>query len=474
MSLIPIAPLSDDRRAKAMAPMVMRNMMWEKVPEGAPTPAKWCLKTFPSPVRRYLGDVANPCRGIYASPGVQDGALFAVLGQKLYRVSSAYALTYLGDVTGADWVKWGFMRDKLLVLGGGNLYQWDGAFTKVTDVDFPANAATLTTLDQRAIVTVYGEDQIYWSDPLDALSWGALSFATAEQNPDEIKDISAPASDLILLGAKGIELLAGGGDNTLPFQTIRSAMISKGCLCRSGACEVDGVLFFIGDDKVAYRLAGGSITPLPNRDLEDTLESMSETDLATIISFRYRLGSRIFWVVRVPDHGAYCFDVTLSEWSSELTTWDEETYKIAFTAQAYGKTFCAGPARGDIFTFEDNVYDDNGDPVERSFTLPVPIGQPETMDYFILDLHTYDVPISGQGSDPTAMVEYWKDGGYKSSASRGVVKEVKIQKAGKTTPRPKLKGLGMCTPQDGLIIRVSVTDPVGLRVYGARKDEIDA
>lgn len=472
MTFIPFAPGSDDRRTKAMAPLILRNMMWEPAPEGSPKAGQWSLVNFPAPVRRYTGDAANPCRGIFAAPGVQDGALFAVLGLNLYKVASDYSLTSIGSIAGADRIVWGFMRDKLLILGGGFLYQWDGSsFTKVTDSDFPANVFTLTMQDQRAIVSAAGGDTYWWSNVLDATSYASLAFATSERLPDEIIATGTNGGDLWLFGSKGTEVLNGGGDVSAPFTAIRSVTINKGCAARDSLTLIQGSFFFVGDDRVVYRTDTYSPISLPNRYLEKALSDLTTTEIANCVGFQAQFGSRLFYVLRLPSDRAFVYDIGMGAWTSELTTWNEDAYKIAFTAQAYGKTFCAGPDDGDIFTYEADVYDDNDVTIEKIASFAVPLSGRAIIKNLAIDMTTYDAPLSGQGSSPEAMIEYWKEAGRFQSGAAGAVRTVRLPAQGETKRFPNVRRLGLCNAQNGLVVQVKVTDPVGLNMAGVRVNE---
>ena len=471
MTFIPLVPKTDDRRDQAMSPLVIRNMMWEPLPKGGVKAADWALVNWPGLTRRYSGDVANKCRGLFSAPGVQDGVLFAVLGGALYSISDTYVVTNLGAIAGADNVQWGYLRENLLILGGGELYKWDGAtLTQVSDSDFPANAYTLTMLDQRVIVTVNGEDQYYWSNVLDSTSWASLAFATSERRPDQIIASGTLGGDLWLFGSKGIEVLSGGGEASAPFSTLRSVDIFKGCASRDSLQLIQGSFFFLADDRSVYQTTGYGIQQIAYRPLERLLEVMTAQELSECVGFQVQFGSRLFYVLRLPDNAAFAYDIFGDTWT-ELKTWQQDNYKIAFCVSAYGKTFCAGPNQGDIFTYERDVWTDDSGIIERIFTLAVGVGQRLMIGNLGYDLSTYAVPLSGQGSSPKMMVEYWKDAGRYESGSSGVIVDVSLPAQGETRSNVAIRSLGLVNPKDGLILQHTVTDPIGLQVSGCRVNE---
>lgn len=471
MTFISLCPTADDRRDQAMTPLAIRNMMWEPLPKGGVKASEWALVNWPGLVKRYSGSVASRCRGLYTQPGVQSGALFAVFGNTFYRVASDYTFTNLGTIPGGENVQWGYLRDDLLILGGGELFVYDGAgLTQVSDVDFPSDAYTLTMLDQRAIVTVSGADQYYWSDVLSGTSWGALSFATSERRPDQINASGALGGDLWLFGSKGIEVLAGGGDASAPFSTLRSVDINKGCGSRDSLVLIQSSFFFVSDDRSVYRTNGYAITQLSHRPLERRLQVMSDLELSRCVGFSVQFGSRLFYILRLTNHNAFCYDIFGDTWT-ELSTWERDAYKIGFTVNAYGKTFCAGPSDGDLFTYEDGVWTDDNGVIERVFTFAIGAGQRYSIGNIGYDLATYGVPLSGQGSSPTMLVEYWKDSGRFESGSSGVVLEIPLPPQGDSRANIVVRSLGMITQKDGIVMQHTITDPIGVQIVGCRINE---
>ena len=467
MSFIPFAVTADDRRDKALAPIRLVNVYLEEVQDGAPKPAQYVLRPWPGLTKRYAGPAF--CRGIFAQEGVLNGALFAVFGNTLYRISSTYAATAIGTISGGDVVRWGALRSKLLILANGLMWQWDGSsFVQVTDADFPANAYTLTTIDQRAIVSAAGSDTYYWSDVLNATSWGALNFATSERKPDEVVGSGVLGGDLWLFGKSSIEPLRGSGNSNSPFQSIRSVDINMGCAARDSIVLIDGSFFFVNDDLVVCRTEGYSPVRLQNRDLEDRLKALS--DPTDIQAFKVSFGSKLFYVLRLSEGDAWAYDVAFGTWM-QLSTWQTDAYKISFCATAYQKTFCAGVDAPDLFTYEPDVYTDDADVIERVATFSVPFAQRQIVKSLAFDMTTHGQPLSGQGSDPVMLFRYWKDSGRYQSGSAYVERQCKLGARGATNHKPNLRRMGLVNPQDGFIGECRLTEPVGFNMFGVRVNE---
>lgn len=471
MTFFPFVSTTDDRRTKALAPMVLRNCFLENAPEGSPRANDLCLSFTPGLALKRAATSAEAFRGLFAQPGVVDGALFGVIGGTLYSFGATGVATSIGAVPGGDRVQWGALRSDLLILSAGELYVYDGAsLAHVTDGDFPADAFTLAAIDQRAFVTVRGADQFYWSDVLNAAAWASV-FATSERRPDEIIAAGVLQGQLWYFGRSATEIYVGGGDDSLPIQVLQGASIEKGCAARDSLVLIDQSFFFLGDDRVVYRTEGYNVVRCPNRDLEARLAPLSDAEVAEVIGFSYFDGSRIFYVLRPPTGAAFVFDVANITNQFELSSWEADAYRIAFTARAYGQQFAAGPITGDLFTYDPDSYTENTDTIERVFTIGVPVATRMTVSSLAFDMSTYDQPLTGQGADPEMMITVFKDGGRQDSLSQGIERRVKLGARGKSKAKPMTWRLGQVDPQFGMVITGRITDPVGSRIFGVRVNE---
>lgn len=457
---------ADKRTGQALASIALQNSYLEYAPDGAPKPTKITRKTWPGMVKRATG--ASFCRGVYSQKGVVGGALFGVFGGGLYVVSSAYGLTLIGSVVGAKPVRWAFLRQKLLVLADGTLYQWDGTtFTTVTDVDFPAGATTLAVIDQRVVVSSEDSDVYYWSDVLDATSWPAANFATSERRPDPIIGSGVLAGDLWFFSATSSEPLRGGGVVSLPFQTLRSTDISRGCIARDSIVLINSSFYFIGDDLVVYKTQGYGWAAISNLDVETRIKALAQPQ--TIQGFSFQIGSKFFYVLWLPEGNAWALDLQNNTWL-ELSYRGEDAYRGAFSASAYGKTFVAGPNSANLYTYELGVYANDDTPLEALWSVSLPLSERMSIDSLALDLECFDQPLSGQGSDPILGVRIYKDGGRLEGSSY-IERQVKLGKRGKTAKLPVLWKLGQGDPKNGLILEFSFAEPCGVNFTGLRVNE---
>lgn len=448
-----------------MAPLRLLNMFAVPIPGETGKPVRAALVPTPGRVQRV--DLGAEIQGIYCENGVRGGALFAVAGGTLYSISSSWAATSIGAIGGTGTAVFAGLRDNLYVARADKPWRWNGsALTQVADTDAP-NATSLLVLSQRLVASEDGADTYYWSDVLDGTAWEALGFATAEQRPDEIRRMLRLSGQIIGGGATSIEIIRATNSTSLPFANITGQSIdeTEGFLSKHSFAIRGDKLFIIGGNLAPYVMNGFSLTPLPrNGEMEDDLLALSADDRALVTCMAYSYGSNEFFKVRIPEKAAYVLNTTTGFWHREQS-WEEETYLPRFHTTAYGYDVQADEGGSVIYTLDNTVFTDAGDTVERIATLRPAFADYEILGSLCLDVQAYGRPLSGQGSNPTIMVEVSTDGRNIRDDTRS---EIMLQLgADGRYQKPCMWGLGMVPPGEAANISIRMTDPVGLTIYGA-------
>ncbi|HDZ25513.1 MAG TPA: hypothetical protein ENH65_03260, partial [Candidatus Aminicenantes bacterium] len=106
-------------------------------------------------------------------------SLYAVIGPRLYKISTAGALSLLGSLASDEGNVWmadnGVTGNQLMIVDGndntGYIYnQSTEVFGAITDADFPG-ASSLTFQDGFFIITKPGTQQFYISKSFDGTDW---------------------------------------------------------------------------------------------------------------------------------------------------------------------------------------------------------------------------------------------------------------------------------------------------------------
>jgi hypothetical protein len=165
---------------------------------------------------------AGPVQALFRSDGVLSGDLFGVSGGALYEGSTlVYALSGVGTASIAGY------ESHIFANAGGNVVQWDGVSASTVTIPDLANVRKVLVGASRLIVIRDDTEQFYWSDPLTATIDG-LAFASAENQPDRLKDALFIDDVLILFGSQTTEFWPNTGDATAPFQPLEGRVFECG------------------------------------------------------------------------------------------------------------------------------------------------------------------------------------------------------------------------------------------------------
>lgn len=493
---LPVALTSDERAAKGVTAMQLRNVYVEKNADSADKRKPYMLVSVPGKRKRLtLG--GGVCRGVFFGDHVAGSSLFAVGGTTLYAIDTSWTATSLGSIVGSRPVVFSALETDLLLLGEDTLYrlggmsdhwadltgsswemlsgetwdQLDGTLTlsAVTHENLPANPETLAVLAERAIVSDDGSDTMDWSSVGNATSWPASGFATSQARPDVIVGQFAIGQYLYSGGAETFQFWRGvGGTDDSAFDTLGIEPVERGLLSRHAGVRVDNTLMFVGDDRTFYEMTNFTPSPKPNRDLELALQKPNTgTDPAdNLIVFTYRDGSKLFAGARLAAGPAYVLDVGLGAWH-ERHTYEGDAWDGGFSARFNGYTVIGSPDSADIWTYDADVYADDATTLERTMSLFLPISGPLTLTSIVFDMKVFGQPLSGGGSNPQAMIKLSKDNGRTWSTERSVY----IGASGDTTKTIKTTNWGRFDGRNGALINIRITDPVGFALYGVYINE---
>lgn len=529
MSFHPFAPASDNRATRAATPLVLRNVSLEPNAKGfdarkpyllAPTPGqKLRLKFNDDPLLTEGGDfllredegrlvteqgdgAARNVRALFCEPDVQGGALFAVAGSSLFSVSADWTATNLGTIDGAAQTMMRGFGSNLVIKGDARLYVYGtsqyitaengdileietGGYLEVElatnqlvtiiDIDAPGAPSppeTLAVSAARVVSSSTGSDAFDWSSVANAEAWPAEGFASVQYA--SIKAIVESRGYLAIFGEKKMQFWrAAGGEDADAFDTVGFTPLDKGLLARDAVAQTDGGLMWIGDDRVAYQVDGaGSPVRIVNRDLEVALEGLTLPQAAQVRAFSYLDGSRLYFVVRPPVGATRVYDAAFDRWHERMT-YNAGAYAVGHYARAYGKHVVASPDGPDLWTWEADAFDDAGRAIERVAAVHVPLPGPMAIDHITLDGQFFGQPVEGQqGTNPTIMLRFSRDGGMTWSDSRlGVIRTAPGPVAGNYQGNIRFSRFGRFVGQHGLLLEIRITDPIGFALFGVWVNE---
>lgn len=389
----------------------------------------------------------GPIRAIYQRPGLFGGDVFTLSATTLYRNA-----TSLGVINGSGPVRIAASNAELVITRGQTAYSYNG--TNLQAIAFPdsANVTAVTgAIGGMFIFARSGTHAFYWSEVNNGRTVGALSFASAESMPDDLRDVVAIGDNLFLLGEESLEVHYLTTNALLPFSRISQRTVGKGVIATGCAIEFDNALHFIGNDFIVYRMAD-----VPQRISDHGLEErISESTTWSLFEFSYQGHS--FLCVRL-DSGTWAFDPASQQWT-EFQTWGQTNWLAQCAVTLESGTQFGSALDGKILEFDGWL--DDGDPMVRQFTAAFPI-KGGTVPVDMLEVETNagaTMETTGAGSTPLLEMRFSRDGGRTFSTWR----TAQLGAMGEYRKRPRYRRCGMFDAP-GAVFDFRLADPAPLRV----------
>lgn len=392
------------------------NLYAEKQPQGA----KSQVAVFGAPgIATYATVGSGPIRGMHFLPSA--GLLYVVSGRYLYSVSgdATPVVTLLGgEISGSGVVSMADNGDQLCIVNGtsGYIYTTDAGFQLITDGDFNA-ANTVDYLDGFFIFDHINTNQWFRSDLLDGTSYDGLAFASAESNSDNVIAVRKHKQLAYIFGGLTIEPWQNAGAANFPWQRISGGTIDRGIIGAQAIAQEDESLFLLGEDRVAYRLGGTSLSRISGHAHE--AEWQKYATVSDAFGFAYTFNGHKFITFTFPTQSAtWSYDIATQLWH-ERESRDQNgvalgRWRVNCSVVAFGKTIFGDVFSGKIGYADPTVMTEFGDQIygEAVGTPGHADGKRVFVSEFRLDMETGVGLTSGQGSDPQVMLDVSRDGGH--------------------------------------------------------------
>ena len=480
----------------------MVNLFPEVVPEGGKEPA--FLQRAPG--LNFLQTVGTgPIRGLWAHQ--TNGADFYVAsGSGFYKLTGLTATPeFLGAISGTGPVSIADNGTQIFIACNPDSYIYNestGAFGPITDPDFPG-AVTVSYLDGYFVFNQPNSQKIWVTQLLDGTSIDPLDFASAEGSPDGVVAVLTDHRELWVFGTDTTEVWYNAGLLDFPLARIQGAFNELGCAAPYSVAKMDNQIYWLGKDArgqgMVYRASGYIGQRVSTHAIEWQLQQYSNISDAT--GYTYQQDGHSFYVLNFPSADTtWVFDVATGAWHERAAFADGVFYRHrADNMCNFGGNIIVGDyENGNIYTFDLDVYADNGQPqkwlrswralptgannltrtIQHAMQLDCETGvgltgqRPETglllaeNDDFLLTEDGKYIALSFnvvQGSDPQAMLRWSDDGGHTWSNEHwkpmGMI--------GQFGYRTIWRRLGATMKIRDRVYEISGTDPVRVYIMGA-------
>lgn len=455
---IPLIGASYKHRGQQLVSQVTQNMYPEYNEE-----AKEIISLQPTPGAVSFSAASNTDRGL----GVYEGELYQVLGGNLQKVSGSGVRTTLAAIPGSGRC---LMRSDggvlVIVSGDGAAYSWDGATLSVGSSNFES-PTSMAYMNNQFIYPGLG--QKFWVADVGApLTVNAANYGFAYSSPDDLVRPYDFNQRIYMMGTQTIEPYWNSGTGNPPIDRIEQGLITVGLGAKYSVSHNDNFLYFVGDDKTAYRLVGSNAQRISDVSFANALEGYTTSDA---IGFCYTIQNQNFYQVSFPTDGkTWCYHETTGKWF-EMTTASGRHLANDY-AYIYGKHLVSDYRTGSIMELSLDAFDDAGEAIIRvrdsglidsSYMGAQFAGRELEMNWLRLVMPSGVGLSTGQGSDPVVMLRFSDDRGKTwSSEMQG-----RMGESGDFQREIVFDQLGSFYNR---MIRVSCSDPVFFGLYAAQAD----
>ncbi len=417
--------------------------------EEAPTESAVVLQSRPGLESAGITMGSGPVKTLFKIDGVLDGSLFGISGSELYKSG-----TLLGSVTGDGVAKLAGFENLLFASAGSTLYAYDGTTLSTVATPSSFNVLSLCIGTSRLIVIDSGTGQFFWSDVLSD-NIDTLSFATAENSPDKLKECLFIGDTLFLFGSETVEWWpASSADPNLPYQPLVGKTFQVGI--RDTGCATEFATTFAWITNHNQVCVGDPQNVVSKASLD---EKLSQSETASLWTF-FLDGTE--FLACTLDDSTWVFNKRSSTWTTFESYGHDNWIPRCFVSGYFGSG-----TDGSICQWSD-TYDDFGEILERRFRagLPITVG---TVPLFQVTLKTnpgYTPYLVDPYDDPVVELRTSKDGGQTWSAYNSKA----LGKQGAYNKIVRWLSLGYFG-SPGMLLEVRVTDPVPFRVSGLSANE---
>ena len=273
----------------------------------------------------------------------------------------------------------------------------EGVFTKITDVDYPAETVPGVVFLNRFLFVMTPCGDIYNSDLEDFFTWNPLNVIRAENEPDTGVAIAKHQNYVVALKSTTIEFFYNGNadPNESPLVLLASTTIRLGCQDGNSVQTLEGGLFFMSRTyegmASVHHIPKDSLSPTEIAD-EAIQKILSLALLTTVRSWSARVAGHSLYVLNlVDDDLTLVYDHKNSLWTVFTLRTASAPKSVTSITQTSGVATALIAAHG----FGD------GDPV--TFAGAVQAGYNITANVTVVDSGTVTYPVAAGTVSPATV-----------------------------------------------------------------------
>jgi hypothetical protein len=387
-----------------------------------------------------------------------------VCGDTVYQVTDgAVATACAGNLVTDEGYVWMAVNNanELMIVDGVAGYIVKGlTLTQITDTDFPSAPTSVAFQDGYFVVTFSGSGRIYTSGLNAGTTWDGTDYGNAEARPDDSLALISDRDELIVLGEKSKQSFQNTGA-TFPFKKVSGSTQSIGINAPSSLVQFTNTFFWLSDNLQFVQAEGYGAKPISPPSIDYQIGQMGTTN--DCVSFGYIQEGNAFLVNQFKTaNQTWVYDVSTGFWHRRRSYPNNERWRANCYVYFAGKHLVGDHSNGIIYELDFDTFDDDDEEILRKRIPPAIFD--EGKEIFHHSLEIFFEPgvglVTGQGSDPMAMLRYSDDGGH--TWSNEIWRSV--GKIGKKDWRATWHRLGSSRNR---VYELTVSDPVKWVITGA-------
>lgn len=354
----------------------------------------------------------GPIRGAFQRDGVFGGDAIILSGTTLYRVSSDGSYTtFSGTVSGDGYVtidagQNSNLDDVARVATGSALYATNPADSTVAAEDFPSaednvGASSVCFHRMYFFATKAGTDQVYYRSSTDTV-WQALSFVSAEYQPDRVQAIRSLGDQFAFLGSSTVEWWYLSGTADPAVQPSTGLNFNYGCRAGLTAVVLESSLLWVDDTGAVRRSEGGDGKIVSTPSINERINRVVASDL-TASGFSFQ--GHYYYVLHLRGVETWVYDIASGDWI-KFKSKDYDYWRPKFFCSIGDSVIAADTTTAKLWKVSANALDDDGDEITRRFMAFDEIEQTTPVYNLVLDCETGTALRSGQGSNPVIRMRF--------------------------------------------------------------------
>ena len=442
------------------------NLSFEQVPGGQPEQGFYFVP-FGYTEAYTVG--TGPIRG--AVTGFGYG--WVVSGAQLFRVASGGTSTLVGAVPGSGRVSLSINDTQVLVAHSAGWHiVTASSLVYAAVVDAPTTAQAPYYESRFFFPNTNGT--YGWSELSNGAALDALSFNSAEAQPDPVVALLADHRELLIFGEVTTEWAQSNGD--LDTVVTRTSMAEYGLLAKYSPAKSDNTVFWLGRNDSGgarvYMAQGYSPVGVSDFALETEFETYGFKAMASAWGVCFQYEGHTYYMLTIPDKATWAFDAATKRWARwayrNTSTGDLE--RMRFNAYYFlaGVHHFGDYETGQVFQISSSVYTHDGDPLywERAFFTVDAENKRVRFDSgeliaemgVGLDGGTFGA-IPSPGADPKCYLDWSDDGGNVWRGQRPLT----LGKVGERNQRARVKRMGMARRR---VFKLYGSEPVKTALLG--------